>query len=130
MTALVRDKNLEECQLHHEIGQPECLAWASTDCIKECCGKPLYLPLDLLQYYQSLYLLSVHAEKEIGAHPAATSSVPDQPPLQATTATFQVGQGHKGDCCYRVKGTENLSVAKKYIFLKFYLIKVFIAKCK
>ncbi|XP_044036315.1 MHC class II regulatory factor RFX1a isoform X11 [Siniperca chuatsi] len=92
VTALVRDKNLEQWQLHHEIGQPDCLAWASADHIRECCGKPLYLPLDLLQYYQSLYLLSVHAEKEIGAHPAVTSSGPDQPPLQATTATFQVQQ--------------------------------------
>ncbi len=115
VTALVRDKSIDECQLHHEIGQRESLARATADYIRECSGKPLYLPLDLLQYYQSLYLLSVRAEQEIGAHPAVTNSGPDQPPLQATTAAFQVGQGHEGNCCYTVKGTENLSVAKKCI---------------
>lgn len=80
VTALVRDKNLEEGQVVDEIGQPECLA--------------LYLPLDLLQYYQSLYLLSMHVEKETGVQPAVTSSGPDQPPLQAKTTSLQVGQGH------------------------------------
>lgn len=115
VTALVRDNNLEECQLLHEIGQPESQAFASADYILECCGKPLYLPLDLLQYHQLPYLLSVHAETEIGAHPAVTSSYPDQPPLQATTAAFQVGQGHKGDYCYRVKVTDNWSVTNKCI---------------
>lgn len=114
VTALVRDNNIEEWQLQHEIRQPECQAWASADYEKECCCTPPYLPLDLFQYYQSLYLLSVQ-EKEIGAHPAVTSSGPDKPPLQATTTTFQVGQGKKGDCCYIVKGTDNLSVAKKCI---------------
>lgn len=114
VTALVRDKNLEELQEHDEIGQPEFLAWASSDYIRECCGKPLYLPLDLLQYYQSLYLLSMCVDKETGAHPAVTSSGPDQPPLQATTTTFQVGQRHKGDCFCRVKGKEYLPVPKKF----------------
>ncbi|XP_038554820.1 MHC class II regulatory factor RFX1a isoform X3 [Micropterus salmoides] len=85
VTALVRDNNLEEWQLHHEIRKPECPAWASAGHIQECCGNPLYLPLDLLQYYQSLYLLSVHADKEIGDQP-------HQPPLQATTDIFQVQQ--------------------------------------
>ncbi|XP_037648222.1 LOW QUALITY PROTEIN: MHC class II regulatory factor RFX1a [Sebastes umbrosus] len=89
VTALVRDTNLEESQLQLVIGQPECQAWASADCMRECCGKPLYLPSDLLQYYQSMYLLSVHAKKETGgAHPAVTSSGPDQ----ATTTAFQVQQ--------------------------------------
>ncbi|XP_042248640.1 MHC class II regulatory factor RFX1a isoform X11 [Thunnus albacares] len=92
VTALVRDKNLEEWQPHHEMGQPECLAWASADYKGDCCSKPLLLPLDLLQYYQSLYLLSMHAEKEIGAHPAVTSSGSDQSPLLATTTSFQVQQ--------------------------------------
>ncbi|XP_035852729.1 MHC class II regulatory factor RFX1a isoform X2 [Sander lucioperca] len=91
VTALVRDNNIEEWQLQHEIRQPECQAWASADYEKECCCTPPYLPLDLFQYYQSLYLLSVQ-EKEIGAHPAVTSSGPDKPPLQATTTTFQVQQ--------------------------------------
>ena len=51
VTALVRDMNLEEGQVHDEIGQPECSA--------------LYLPLDL-EYYQSLYLLFMHGENETG----------------------------------------------------------------
>lgn len=113
VTALVRDNSLEECQLLHEIGQSECPV--SGDNIQEWYDIPLFLPLDLLQYYQSLNLLSVHVEKEIQVHPPVTSSCHDQPPLQATTATFQVGQGHKGDYCYRVKVTDNLYVAKKSI---------------
>ncbi|XP_071329978.1 MHC class II regulatory factor RFX1a isoform X7 [Trachinotus anak] len=44
------------------------------------------------EYYQSLFLHSMRVEKETGAHPALTSSTPDQPPLQATTTTFQVQQ--------------------------------------
>lgn len=93
VTALVRDKSLEEWQQHHEMGQPECPAWASADYRGECSSKPLFLPLDLVQYYQSLYLLSMHAEKEIGAHPEVTISGPDQSPTLAATTTFQVGQG-------------------------------------
>ncbi|KAK1878248.1 MHC class II regulatory factor RFX1 [Dissostichus eleginoides] len=92
LTALVRDRNLEECLQQREIGQAEFQAEVSADYIRECCGTPLYLPLELLQYYQSLYWLSVAAEKEIGAHPAVTSSGPYQPPLQTTTSTFQVQQ--------------------------------------
>ncbi|KAI4822008.1 hypothetical protein KUCAC02_007576 [Chaenocephalus aceratus] len=92
LTALVRDRNLEECLQQHEIGQQEFQAEASADYMRECCGTPLYLPLELLQYYQSLYWLSVAAEKEIGAQPAVTNSGPYQPPLQTTTATFQVQQ--------------------------------------
>ncbi|KAK5914186.1 hypothetical protein CgunFtcFv8_008645 [Champsocephalus gunnari] len=92
LTALVRDRNLEECLQQHEIGQEEFQAEASADYMRECCGTPLYLPLELLQYYQSLYWLSVAAEKEIGAQPAVTNSGPYQPPLQTTTATFQVQQ--------------------------------------
>lgn len=119
LTALVRDRNLEECLQQHEIGQQEFQAEASADYMRECCGTPLYLPLELLQYYQSLYWLSVAAEKEIGAQPAVTNSGPYQPPLQTTTATFQVGQGH---CCV-VKGTERLSETKKLI--NFVLIDMF-----
>ncbi|XP_068435633.1 MHC class II regulatory factor RFX1a isoform X3 [Clinocottus analis] len=93
MTALVRNTNLEEWQLQHVIGQPECQAMVSADYISECCSRPIYLPMDFLQYYQSLPLLSVYAEKEIGgAHPAVTSSGLDQPPSQTTTTTFQVQQ--------------------------------------
>ncbi|XP_026212495.1 MHC class II regulatory factor RFX1a isoform X2 [Anabas testudineus] len=92
ITALVRDKNIEELQLQHEIGQQECLAWSSANYIRDGCGKPLYLPLDLLQHYQSLYLLSMHAEKETGANPAVPSFGPDQQPLQASTMTFKVQQ--------------------------------------
>lgn len=120
VTALARDKNLEEWQQHHEIGQPECLAWASADYRGEYSSKPLFLPLDLVQYYQSLHLFSMHAEKEIGAHPEVTSSGPDQSSLLATTSTFQVGQGQKGDCCCRVKGTKK-SVTKNYL-LRFIIV--------
>ncbi|KAJ4931814.1 hypothetical protein JOQ06_010254 [Pogonophryne albipinna] len=92
LTALVRDRNLEECLQQHEIGQAEFQSEASADYMRECCGTLLYLPLELLQYYQSLYWLSVAAQKEIGAQPAVTNSGPYQPPLQTTTATFQVQQ--------------------------------------
>uniref|UniRef100_A0A3Q1CYG3 RFX-type winged-helix domain-containing protein n=1 Tax=Amphiprion ocellaris TaxID=80972 RepID=A0A3Q1CYG3_AMPOC len=85
---LVRDKKLAECQLHEETGQPECQAQAQAD---YCC-KPFYLHLDPRQYYPSLYLLSVYAEKETEDHSAVTSSDPSQPPLQTTAATFQVQQ--------------------------------------
>ncbi|XP_036943806.1 MHC class II regulatory factor RFX1a isoform X4 [Acanthopagrus latus] len=90
VTALVRDNSLEEFQLLHEIGQSECPV--SGDSIQEWYDIPLFLPLDLLQYYQSLNLLSVHVEREIQVHPPVTSSFLDQPPLQATTATVQVQQ--------------------------------------
>ncbi len=105
MAALVRDNYLEECQLLHEIEQPECLFLASGDSMQESYSKPLCVPLDLLQYNQSLYLLSVCAETEIDSHPAVTSSGPEQQQLQPATASFQVGQGHEGDFCFRVKGS-------------------------
>ncbi|KAF3700273.1 MHC class II regulatory factor RFX1 Enhancer factor C [Channa argus] len=91
VTALVRDGNLDEMQLHHDSGQPKYLPWPSPDNIKDYC-RPLYLPLDLLQYYRSLYLHSIYVENEIRAHPAVTSAGPDQAPLQAPTTTFQVQQ--------------------------------------
>nr|XP_046270978.1 MHC class II regulatory factor RFX1a isoform X2 [Scatophagus argus] len=91
-TALVRHSSLEECQLLHQIGKTECLAFASADYMQECCCKPLFLPLDLRQHYQSPYLLSVHMEKDIEPFPAVKSSCPDQPPLKPTTAIFQVQQ--------------------------------------
>lgn len=116
VAALVRENSLEECQLLHEIGEPECHAFASADYIQECYGKPLYLPLDLLQYYHLPHLLSLEAEKEIGSHPTDSSSYPDQLPLQATSSTFQVGQGQKGDYCYRVKATNSWSVTKKCFY--------------
>ncbi|XP_075942257.1 MHC class II regulatory factor RFX1a isoform X2 [Anarhichas minor] len=88
VTALVRDTNLEEWQFQHEIGQPECQAPVSANYISDWCGTLVYLPLDLLQYYQSLHWLSGHAEIG-GAHPAVTSSGLDQPPSHAA---FQVQQ--------------------------------------
>ncbi|KAM6965769.1 MHC class II regulatory factor RFX1a isoform 1-T1 [Tautogolabrus adspersus] len=94
VTALVRDSNLEERQLQHEIGQPEYHADASGDHIKECWGKAVYIPfnipMELLQFYQSTYLPFVHADKEIGDHLEVTG--PNSLPLQATTATIQVQQ--------------------------------------
>lgn len=92
---LVRNRNLEEWQVPDEIGQPEGQVWASAQSIKDSCDKPINLPLDVLQYYQSLFLPSVCVEKETGAYPAVTRPRLDQP-LPATFTTFQVGQGHKG----------------------------------
>lgn len=106
MAGLFRDKKLED-----EAGQPACLPWVSAGCISGWCCKPVYLPLD--QYWQPLHMLSVHAEKEIGGHPANTSSGPNHPPLQTTTDAFQVGQGHEGICRCKDEGTEKLSVDKK-----------------
>ncbi|XP_034394349.1 MHC class II regulatory factor RFX1a isoform X3 [Cyclopterus lumpus] len=80
VTALVRDTNLEEWPLQHMIGQPQCQALVSADYISECSSRPIYFPMDILQYYQPLPLLSV------------TSSGLDQPPSQATTTAFQVQQ--------------------------------------
>lgn len=97
--ALVRNRNLEEWHVRDEIGQPDGQAWASAHSVKDSCGRFLGLPLDVLQYYQSLFQHSLCVEKETGAHPAVTSSSPDQP-LQTAPTAFQVGQGHKGDCCY------------------------------
>jgi len=96
------------------VGQPACQALVSADYMSHCCSRRIYLPMDILQYYQSLALHSVCAEEKIGgAQPVFTSSGLDQPPWQATTTAFQVGQGHKGDCCHIVMGTENMSVVKK-----------------
>ncbi|XP_059204665.1 MHC class II regulatory factor RFX1a isoform X2 [Centropristis striata] len=85
VTALVRENPLEEHQLHQETGEQEVQAWTPVDYPAGCCGKPLYvsLPLELIQSYQSLYLLSVQEHKEIG------SSDPDHTPLQATALQVQ-----------------------------------------
>lgn len=66
VTALVRDES-PEVLLVCAIGQPECLAWALADDIRDCGGELLYLPIDLLLYYQSLI------KKETGAPPSAAS---------------------------------------------------------
>ncbi|KAM7372107.1 hypothetical protein PAMP_009301 [Pampus punctatissimus] len=107
VSTLVRDKNIEELQLHREIGPPESLDSVSADYRGDCCSKPLLLPLDHVQYYQLLYLLPMHAEKEIGAHPTLTSSGPDHrsstfpytdTPLytQTTAAQYYEGQPTSG----------------------------------
>lgn len=95
----VRDKNLEGCLLLHEIALPQYLAFASEEFRRE---RESPLP-----FLGPVLPVTVCAGKEIGGQPAVTCSCHDQPPLQAMTAIFQVGQGHKGDDGYRVKGTES-----------------------
>ncbi|XP_027140555.1 MHC class II regulatory factor RFX1a isoform X3 [Larimichthys crocea] len=79
---LVRDKNLEECLLPHDVALPQCLAFASGDFRRES-------PLPFLG---PVVPATVCAGKEIGGQPAVTCSCHDQPPLQAMTVIFQVQQ--------------------------------------
>ncbi|KAE8283095.1 MHC class II regulatory factor RFX1 Regulatory factor X 1 Transcription factor RFX1 [Larimichthys crocea] len=79
---LVRDKNLEECLLPHDVALPQCLAFASGDFRRES-------PLPFLG---PVLPETVCAGKEIGGQPAVTCSCHDQPPLQAMTVIFQVQQ--------------------------------------
>ncbi|XP_040927801.1 MHC class II regulatory factor RFX1a isoform X2 [Betta splendens] len=79
LTALVRDKHIEEYQPCHGIGHQEYLAWLSA----HYDNMPIYLLLDHIQYYQS----NVHS-----VYPPVSSVGPDQPQLQAPTSTFQVQQ--------------------------------------
>lgn len=106
MTALVSEGYLTP----HEMRQLEWLGLTSEDHIL-CCDNPKSHPLDLHQYKLWLYPVSWPMENAIGDHAGGTSSGPHQPPLHATAADFQVGQGHEGNCCYRVKGTDHLSAS-------------------
>ncbi|XP_034534369.1 MHC class II regulatory factor RFX1a isoform X4 [Notolabrus celidotus] len=93
VTVLVRDSSVER-QLQHQIEQPGHQAAAPGDHIQDCSGKalciPFIIPMELLQYYQSVYLPLVHADREIGDH--LSGSGPDQPVQHTKTATSQVQQ--------------------------------------